>query len=274
MKRILTALGVAALFVAFAASARADDKLGIVLMHGKMGAPMGQSGLAKGKPSIGARLIADLKGAGYLVAAPEMCWSRRRNFDKPYPDCLAELDGVIADLKAHGATRIVVSGLSLGGNAAIAYGATHAGLLGVIAYGPADDPGKKAARPEIAAAIRKAERLAFESKGDVPTTFDDVNTGPQGTFDTTLHITPNIYLSFYGPKSLAHIPATTAKLKAPLLWIAGNSDPTQRGGQAYAFGNAPSNPMNRYIVVSATHLQTPDAGRAATLAWLADLVKP
>jgi dienelactone hydrolase len=269
----MTAFGIAVLFTAVVSSARADDRLGIVLMHGKLGAPMGQSGPARGRPSIGARLIADLEGAGYLVATPEMCWSRRRNFDKPYPDCLAELDGVIADMKAHGATRIVVSGLSLGGNAAIAYGATRAGLLGVIAYGPADDPGKKARLSEVAAAIRKAERLSA-SKGNIPTDFDDVNTGPQGTFDTTLHITPNIYLSSYGPESLAHIPVTTAKLKAPLLWIAGNADPTQRGGKAYAFDNAPASPMNRYIVVPATHLQTPDAGRTATLAWLTNLIKP
>lgn len=89
-------------------------------MHGKLGSPLGQTGLIGNRQPIGARLAADLKGAGYLVATPEMCWSARRGFDKTYPECLKEIDGAIAELKAHGASRFVVGGLSLGGNAAIA----------------------------------------------------------------------------------------------------------------------------------------------------------
>lgn len=257
----------------FVSSARADGKIGIVLMHGKLGAPLGATGLVGNKTPLGGRLVADLKSAGYLVATPEMCWSGRRGFDKTYEDCLSEIDAAVADLKARGATAIVVAGLSLGGNAALAYGATRPGLMGVIAYGPADDPKSKATRPEIAAVVAQAERLVASGKADERRQFDDVNAGPHGIYTMELRTTARIYLSFYSPQASGDIPANTAHLKAPLLWIAGDSDPTQRRGRSFAFNDAPAHPMNRYVTVRASHLETPDAGRQATLAWLAELAK-
>jgi pimeloyl-ACP methyl ester carboxylesterase len=270
MKQAIRALAALSLFL-IATSAHAEEKIGIVLMHGKQGAPLGTASLNSKAPPIGERLIADLKSAGYLVAAPEMCWSRRRGLDKTLDDCLAEIDAVIDDLKGQGATAIVVGGLSQGGNAAIAYGATHPTLLGVIGLAPADDPTARMARPDIRAALTKAERFAADGKGNERTTFDDVNTGAGGTFTITLNTTPAIYLSFYGPDGRTRIPANTAKLQVPLLWVAGDDDPSQRGGHSFAFDKAPSNPRNRYVTVSATHIGTPDAGRSAVLTWLADL---
>ena len=275
MKRVLAhwAALLAIACIAPTSPASAGGKVGLVLMHGKLGSPLGTTGLTSKATPIGGRLVADLKSAGYLVAAPEMCWSGRRGFDKPYEDCLTEIDAAIADLKARGASAIVVAGLSLGGNAALAYGATHAGLMGVIAYGPADDPKSKASRPEIAAVVAQAERLVADGKGDERTQFDDVNAGPHGIYTMELRTTARIYLSFYGPKATGDIPANAAKLTAPLLWIAGDSDPTQRRGSAFAFNDASANPMNRYVTVRASHLETPDAGRQATLVWLSDLAK-
>jgi hypothetical protein len=43
--------------------------IGIVLMHGKTGSPT----------TVINQLAIALQGAGYLVEAPEMCWSRRRS---------------------------------------------------------------------------------------------------------------------------------------------------------------------------------------------------
>jgi pimeloyl-ACP methyl ester carboxylesterase len=273
MKRSMMAALVLALMAAFSALSvqAADDKIGLVLLHGKQGVPLGQSGLVSNKQPIGGRLVADLKDAGYLVATPEMCWSNRRNLDKPFEQCLNEIDDAIAGLKSRGATAIVVGGLSQGGNVAIAYGAMHSDILGVIAYAPADDPTSKARLPAVAAAIAKAQRLVAGGKGDERGRFDDVNTGPQGSFAMALDTTANIYLSFYGPDSKASIPDNTARLKVPILWVAGDSDPTQRRGKAFAFDEAPANPLNGYVTVSATHTETPNAGRQATLAWLKEL---
>ena len=52
--------------------------IGIVLMHGKTGSPT----------TVINQLAIALQGAGYLVEAPEMCWSRRRIYDRPFLDCL------------------------------------------------------------------------------------------------------------------------------------------------------------------------------------------
>jgi pimeloyl-ACP methyl ester carboxylesterase len=263
---------VSLLGLVWAAPVQAQAKLGIVLLHGKLGMNMGASS-GRG-PAIGARLVSALEGAGYLVATPEMCWSRGRSFNLPFPDCLREIDTAVAGLKSRGATAIVVGGLSLGGYAAIAYGATHPELRGIIGIAPADDPKLKARRPEIAAAIAKARDLAAQGKGDEQTSFDDVNTGPSGSYAMKINSTARIYLSFFDPDARPAIPDITAKLTMPLLWIAGNDDPTQRNGRGYAFDRAPANPLNRYVTVSASHLETPDAGREAVLAWLAELAKP
>lgn len=271
MRRLLSALVMAGL--AFAApgpaqaqgQAQAPQKIGIVLMHGKLGIRMG------------GWLVAALQNAGYPVVAPEMCWSGQRRYDRPYPDCLAEIDAAIASLKSQGATSIVVGGISLGGNAALAYGATHTGLKGIIGLSPADDPTRKANSSNaklsgaFANSLAKARDLIAQGKGDEKASFDDINTGPSGSYAVTIDTTPRIFLSFYGPDSLANIPPNVAKLKAPLLWVAGSDDPTQSGGPAFAFDKAPPNPLNRYVVVHANHRQVPDAAADTALAWLAAL---
>ena len=273
MKHLLSlaiALGALA-YVAFAGPAHADDKVGIVLMHGKQGAPLGNAPIGSNRPPLGGRLIDDLKSAGYLVETPEMCWSGRRGLDRAYAQCLREVDDAVENLRRHGATSIVVGGLSQGGNAAIAYGATHRDILGVIAYGPADDPVAKARVPAVAASIAKAQDMMSRGNGSEKASFDDVNTGPNGSFTMTLNTTASIYLSFYGPDALTVIAVNTAKLKVPVLWVAGDKDPSQRGGPAAAFDKAPANALNRYVIVPATHTETPNAGSDATLAWLKDL---
>lgn len=253
-----------------AASIRADDKIGIVLMHGKQGSPLGVAVVGSNRPPAGELLIAALKDAGYLVTTPEMCWSGRRALDKVFADCMKEIDDAIDDLKTHGATGIVVGGLSQGGLAAIAYGATHSDILGVVAYGPADDPANKARSPAVAAAIAKAQSMAADGKGGERSTFDDVNTGPQGSFTMTLNTTADIYLSFYGPNATTSIPGNTAKLRVPILWISGDDDPSQRSA-ASTFDKAPPNPLNRYVKVAANHITAVNVGRDATLAWIKDL---
>jgi pimeloyl-ACP methyl ester carboxylesterase len=204
-----------------------------------------------------------------------MCFSRRRGFNAAYADCFRDIDTAIAGLKARGASVIVVGGLSLGGNIAIAYGATHPGLLGIIGLSPADDPTHKATSdPEFAARIARAHDLIAQGKGDVKVSFDDVNTGPQGSYKMTLSTTPRIFLSFSDSDSAANIPANVAKLTMPLLWVAGSEDPTQSGGPGFAFDKAPPNALNRYVTVGATHLEVPDAATTAVLAWLRDLTAP
>ncbi len=262
---------VALLMSVSALPATAQQRIGVVLIHGKLGMALGMT-YGRGQ-AVGANLIAALRNAGYLVVAPEMCWSQRRNYDKTFPDCIAEIDDAIVALKRQGATEIVVAGLSLGGNGAIAYAATHAGIKGVVAYGPADDPTRKVERPEIAASLTRAHQLVAQGQGDTKTTFDDVNTTSGGPFAMTVTTTPRIFLSFNDADALTHIRANVARLGVPILWVAGDRDPTQRAGRLM-FGATPANPLNRYVEVHSNHLGTPDAGTEATIAWLGTLNKP
>ena len=61
-------------------------------------------------------------------------------------------------------------------------------------------------------------------------------------------------------------------LKVPVLYVYSDSDPSQRNAVA-AFAKAPPNPLNRQVKVSANHIETVNAGREATLAWIRDASK-
>jgi pimeloyl-ACP methyl ester carboxylesterase len=259
----LTNLAVAAVCVStlLAQPAHAADKIGIVLMHGEQGAP--------GRVIDG--LSARLDKAGYLVSRPDMCWSARRSYEQEFEACLAVVDETIVKLRNMGATGIVVGGFSLGGTAAIAYGATHSGLLGVFALAPSHDGPALSKAPAVKESLAKAKALIDQGKGDTETSFADVAIGPSGAYTTEIATTASIYLSFFGEASAANLSKGVAQLRAPLLWVSSRDDQTQVGDGDFA--KAPKNPLNRHVEIAGTHLATPNAASDAVLGWLAQLAK-
>ena len=243
---------------ALAAPAAVADVLGVVLIHGK-----------EGVAEQFASYDAPLAERGILHDRPEMCWSRRRIYDRPYLDCLSEIDAAIDRLKARGATAVVVGGQSLGANGAIGYGARRKDLKGVIGVAPAHGPELLAERPEIAQGMAKARAMVAAGRGDDKATFTDINAGRKFTVTTT----SKIYLSFFGADSAAVMPVNTKRLTAPLLCVAGSADQTQRG-PGYVFAQAPKNPLNRYVTVTSDHLGTPAAARDVVIKWLRELAGP
>jgi pimeloyl-ACP methyl ester carboxylesterase len=246
--------------LAFCTPSRAAEKVGIVFMHGEVGAP--------GRVIVG--LTGALEKAGYLVSRPDMCWSARRSYEARFADCLSTVDDAIVKLKNLGATAIVVGGVGLGGNAAIVYGASHPDLLGIIAVAPGHDARKVATRPDIADSIARARNLVAAGKGDEQSDFADVDVGPSGLYSAEIATTPAIYLSFFGPDSEASIPGNAVKLKAPLLWVA-SEDSGEETGQKDVFASAPANPLNRFATVSGGSLGAPSASKADVLSWLKEL---
>jgi pimeloyl-ACP methyl ester carboxylesterase len=246
--------------LAFCAPSRAAEKVGIVFMHGEAGAP--------GRVIVG--LTGALEKAGYLVSRPDMCWSARRSYEARFGDCLSTVDDAIVRLKNLGATAIVVGGFGLGGNAAIAYGASHPGLLGIIAVAPGHDARKIAKLPDIADSIARARNLVAAGKGDDEGDFADVDIGPSGVYPAEIATTPAIYLSFFGPDSEASFSGNVAKLRAPLLWVAAE-DSGEETGQKDVFAGAPANPMNRFATVPGGSLGAPSASKADVLSWLKEL---
>jgi esterase/lipase len=265
MKRLrLTALAKLALLclaILFGFSeARAAGGIGIVLLHGKTGMP-GQH----------AKLAAELTAAGFAVEMPKMCWSRDRIFDKPYTVCMAEVDAAIARVRSQGATAIVVGGTSQGAVAAIDYGATHAGLAGIIAMSPAADP-DPSRFPDFATALEQARTLVKSGKGSEVTELNDLIAGGK---TISVKTTPDDYLSFHDPKlPIATVKNLTAQdlpnLKAPLLWVAGTNDPSQANA-GKSFQAAPTNRLNRYVTVDAGHAGVPDVAAETLIAWLKTL---
>ncbi len=240
--------------------ARAAGGIGIVLLHGKTGMP-GQH----------AKLAAELTAAGFAVEMPKLCWSRDRIFDKPYAACISEVDAAIARVRSQGATAIVVGGTSQGAVAAIDYGATHAGLAGIIAMSPAADP-DPSRFPDFAAALEQARALVKAGRGSEVTELNDLIAGGK---IISVKATPDNYLSFHDPKlPIATIKNLTAQdlpnLKAPLLWIAGTNDPSQANA-GKSFQAAPANRRNRYVTVDAGHAGVPDVAAETLIAWLKTL---
>ncbi|HJU16921.1 MAG TPA: alpha/beta fold hydrolase [Stellaceae bacterium] len=256
MKRWCAGLVMFAAIIGIAAPVSAQT-IGVVLMHGNTDSPSG---------SI-ARLAAAMESAGYLVERPEMCWSYRRRRDRPFLDCLKELEAPIARLTARGARAIVVAGMSQGGIAALAFGARHPDLAGIIALAPAGAPERLVAVfPDIAQSVAKARAMVAAGRGNQRASFSDRNIRGPFPVDTTAAI----YLSFFDPDGPANMLENTSRLHEPLLWVAGTADRSQ-SGTGYEFSRAPANPLNRYITVNADHLGTPNAAIEAVLAWLREL---
>jgi esterase/lipase len=228
------------------------ETIGVVMMHGKHGTPAQLQQLA-----------ATVANAGFLVERPEMCWSAARIYDQTYLKCFADIDAAATRLKSHGATGIVVLGMSLGGNAALGFGARRQDLKAIIALAPAHAPELLRRRPDIAQSIATAQAAVDAGKADEKETFNDIDLGRIFPVKTT----PVIYLSFFGPDSPAVMPDNAAHLTAPLLMVSGTNDPTQSNA-GNIFARAPFDPHNEHATVEADHLGTPAASTDTVLSWL------
>jgi len=253
------ALAAALTLLPLAAAAQANlNGFGVVLMHGKGGAPGGLVGST----------AAVLQAAGAKVVMPEMPWSRSRSYDAGYEQAMAEIDRAVAQLKAQRATKIVVAGQSFGANAAIGYAARRGGLTAVVALAPGHVPERPVFAQRVAPSVAKAKQLAAEGKGDVPGTFTDQNQGK--TFD--VRATAKVYVSYFDPSGPAPMPRNAAAMKpVAFLWVIGRDDPLHSAGPDYAYNRAPKHPKSKYLEVNARHENTSDVAKGEVIAWLKTL---
>ncbi len=236
----------------------APSSIGVVLLHGLNAPPFGGS------------IVGGLRKAGYHVETPEMCWSNRRIYDHTFTECFADIDAAVARLRAQGATQIVVGGMSMGGNSALAYVATHPDVLGAIAMAPAHDAATLGNIPRIAAALARAQAAVAGGHGDDVQTFPDSDSSRRAGPAFTVRTTARNYVSFMDPAGPANIAGDLPHIAVPVIWVAGTADPTQVIS-AQAFAQIPANPQSKYVSVDAGHLQTPEAGAGAILDWMRTL---
>lgn len=178
--RLLSLLTVAALSAAFSLPAQpaSTGGLGVVLMHGKGGACV---------PSTPCGRLKDaLESKGYLVAAPVMPRGRGRIYDKDYEASMQEIAGLVAELKAKGAERVVLAGHSLGGNAALGYAVSRVGIAGLISLATGHQLENHFLKQQgLGEAVAKAKAMIDAGKGDEIDAFADFNMKPQPPARTT-----------------------------------------------------------------------------------------
>lgn len=247
--------------LSLASAAGADDRIGVLLMHGK---------LRTAQPDSPVGLLATaLEAQGFLVAAPDMPWSRTREYDKTYEEAMQEIDARVEELRRRGARRVVVGGHSMGANAALGYGARRAGLAGILAIAPGHVPEQKGYQDAIDNDWKRAAELVESGNGDREEWFKDLNQGRIGK----LRMRAAVYLSWFDPQGPAVMPDNAARLNpgTPLLWVVGKKDGIAAKGRAYAYDAAPPHAKNAYVLVDGGHKVTAQTGEAAIIAWLKTL---
>ncbi len=257
----LTALAMA-LLLALGHAGRAAEpisgpRIGALVMHGKGGTPGRNVDT----------LISALESAGILVEAPLMPWGKERIYDRSYEDSLAEMDGYVAKLKARGAQRIVVIGHSIGGNAAIGYGARRQGIAGYVALAPAHNPENPVIQKAAAEDVARAKAMVEAGKGEDKASFVDFNVHPQ----PPAHTTAAIYFSWFAADGPAAFPGNIAGFdrNARLLWIDGSDEVQEKKRWHVPQVNAvKAMPNARYDLIDARHMEVPGAAIPLVLDWL------
>jgi pimeloyl-ACP methyl ester carboxylesterase len=246
------------------AAAQAQDRIGVIFMHGKQGSPQKTQGLGV--------ITSSLESAGAKVVAPTMPWSGGGwdHINVTVEQVFALLDAQVAALRGQGAGRIVVAGHSLGADMALAYAVARGNLAGVVMAAPGHQPGFSYRRnASIRAAVDRARALVEQGRGNDSFSGPDVNQGTSFTVSTTAAV----YCSWQNPNGLAAMDVQAPRLPAttPLLLVIGRNDPFFEGAENLVYRPAARNPYSKYVVVEANHGQTPFAAAKQISDWILGL---
>ena len=235
-----------------------NETIGIVALHGKA-ATAGNSPITP--------LVLELVKKGFVVAVPEMPYSKFRRYDKGYEETMLEIDDAIKEVKKEGAKKIFILGHSLGANVALHY-ATRTVIDGVIAVAPGHTPETPSFQKVVKDSVHRARQMVKEGKGNQRDIFTDTNQGKT----SSIEVPASVYLSWFDPDGPAVIPKNIRAMnpKTALLWIVGKNDPIYKQGPQYAFNLAPSNKHNMYLVINSSHTNAPASAAEEIMAWLSD----
>jgi len=248
-------------------AARAQDKIGVLLLHGKNpGSPS--------DPNFN-RLKSKLDEDGMITLLPDMPWSARRYIDGDWDKAMAEIDGHVKTLRGKGAAKIVMAGHSMGCPAAMSYAARHGGVDALVLLAPGHVPHFYNISPNLKVvrdSIDEARRMV--AAGD-STTRRDFNDSNQGRAQQ-VRMTAPAFLSYFAPESDAEMSVTAPRIpeQTAVLWVIGNDDPLLRAGRGYVFEKLPASPKNEYLQVTANHLTTPVVARDVVASWIKKAVAP
>lgn len=238
------------------------SQVGIVVMHGKGGGPtMLVAGLAR-----------NLSSRGYQVANLEMPWSGRRNYDKPVPDGVKEVDAAIADLRAKGATRVFVCGHSLGGLFALHY-AGQRKFDGLIVIAPGGDPGGGFFREKLGFSVMRAGKMVSDGKGGERASFEDYENA-KGLY--SIETSAAAYLSWFDPDGAMNQASAIAAINPsiPVLYIVPTNDyPGLLRAKDIFVPKLPRNPKTRLYEPVASHTMAAWESRDEIMAWMSEVAR-
>ena len=250
----------------------ADEKIGVVLMHGKQGGGPRDTSLDG--------LYKKLLEAGISVVKPEMPWSFNRFIDGNWETAINEIKVHVETIKKSGVTQVVLMGHSLGSPAAMSYAAKHADVAAIALLAPGHvpyyyslcipfSPLKMCAVKE---GVEYARKEVESGNGEKKQALTDINQGRRNV----VWMTPRDYLTYFEPTSDAEMAVTAPKIPAgiPVLWVIGDKDYLIREGRKYVFDQLPKNPKSQYLEVSANHMTTPAVAADQIVNWLKLAVLP
>jgi pimeloyl-ACP methyl ester carboxylesterase len=180
---------------------------------------------------------------------------------------MKEIDAVVERLRKKGAKRILVGGHSMGGNAALGYGARRDGLAGLILLAPGHSPGRHGFDRLVAESVAKARKLVSAGKGGRKAKFRD----PNVSRTRNVSATADIYLSWFDSRGPALMPKNAVNLKenTPVFCADGTKERNQNC--TYVGVSLPGYPKNKFVSVKADHVGVPSASRQQLLSWLRGL---
>lgn len=261
LRRILIALTFSLIAGGLAPAAGAETAaagIGIVLMHGKGGAPTKHV----------ADLAAALEAQGLLVANLEMPWSGRRDYDADVAAAEKEVAAALSSLRDKGARKLFVAGHSQGGLFALYCGGRHA-IDGVIAIAPGGNVASPLFREKLGAAVDQARQLVAEGKGEEKTRLLDFESS-RGSYPVIA--TPAAYLSWFAPEGAMNQMKAVRGVDAavPVLFIVPTNDyPGLLGIKQQMFDALPRHPRTKLHEPNASHLEAPSASLREIVDWTA-----
>lgn len=247
-----------------APSARAQDRLGVIFMHGKQSTARQTQGLGV--------ITSSLESAGAKVATPNMPWAAGdwERINVTIEQVFAQLDSQVTALRGQGAGRIVIGGHSIGANVALAYAVQRGNLAGLVMAAPGHQPGfYYRSNASIRAAVDRARELVEAGRGNEPFSGPDDAQGRTFTISTTAAV----YYSWLNPRGLAAMDVQAPRLPAttPLLLVIGRKDLFFPRAESTVYQPAARNPYSKYVVVEADHVQTPFAAAKQISDWIIGL---
>ena len=257
----------------FSCHTAAEEKIGVVLLHGKQGGGLRDNSL----DSLQRKLLE----AGALVIRPELPWSRNRYIEGDWNQAMSEIALQVRKLNELGATRVALVGHSIGSPASLSFAVKYPDkvhALGLIAPGHIPYyfsqciPFAPIRMCSVRDGVDRARKEIEAGDATGKNAFPDINQGSANV----VWMSPKDYFSYFDPAGDAEMSITAAKVPAtvPVLYVIGNKDPLFEVGRQYVFEKLPANTKNQYLEVSGNHISTPAVAADQIVNWIKAVLIP